>query len=96
MVISGMDQNNISLVIDTIQAKQLVELLRVVNGTQLKKAAKRVYEDGFDHGESEDVMCIVKSFINIVGNFTDKVVYKPPVKQIEGAGVVAKETQYVN
>jgi hypothetical protein len=73
VIVLNTDKNNIQTAIDIVQMKYIVSLLREVTEEQLILAAKEIFDSGFDDGDPVSAMAAAKSFVNVIGFYTDKV-----------------------
>jgi hypothetical protein len=92
MIINGVTKDSIVLVLDNVQAKHIVELLRIVTEEQLTIAAEIVKDAGFDTGCPLDALAAARSFSNIVGYYTDRIKNVEPAREREAAPILEPPT----
>jgi hypothetical protein len=72
MIIVNVDQRNVSLVFDLLQAKILTSLIRQITPEQGYKAVSDLMKGGFDIGPS-DVVGVTASVSMMLGAITDQI-----------------------
>lgn len=90
MVITAVDRRNMVVVIDQLQAKYLVEVLRQTTEQQQKDALIEMNKDGWRYN-SVDAVSAIANFISVAGFITDQLVLAPRENNEEGSNEVKVE-----